>query len=131
VDESVDLFVQSAALEQRVRPHDIVSCKLEAIPEGIIHVRLRRKMHNRIDRMRFQDMDHKFRVIDITLVVFIIHVLREDILRIATVIHPINIDNKDIGICLMHIIDKVGANKSTTTRHEYIFHFFYCLYFLN
>lgn len=67
VHESLDAVVLGG-LEEHVGAVDVVLRELEAVAERVVHVRLRREVHDGVDVLRLQNVVHEVGGADVALI---------------------------------------------------------------
>ena len=81
MDEAADGVAIFGRLQQHVRAHDVVMRELERVAEGVVHVRLRREVHDRVDLLRLQDVVDEVRRADVALDELVVR-QRRDLLEV-------------------------------------------------
>jgi len=95
VDKALDV-VDFRALQEDVRPQNVVLREGEGVAEAVVHVGLGRKVHDRVNLFLFKYVVHEVRGTDVALDKLVVFVVLDfvQILQTGAVVQSVQVDLK-------------------------------------
>ena len=106
--------------QEDVSSHDVGLGEGKGVPERVVHVRLRRKVHHGVDLLGDDDVSNKIRRTDVSLHKLVVGVILDvrDVFRARAIVQTIKVDNVVLGVVLHQPPHHMRTNEPGPTSDQ-------------